>query len=75
MAAVQRLADELDELIDPAVEVERLASGFTFTEGPIWDPRAAATSSSAISRRTCGAAGRLVKGPRSPTGRRTRAMG
>ena len=39
MAAVQRLADELDELIDPAVEVERLASGFTFTEGPIWDPR------------------------------------
>lgn len=29
---------EVEELIDPAVEVERLGGGFTFTEGPIWHP-------------------------------------
>lgn len=39
MAAVQRLTAELDELIDPAARVEQLATGFTFTEGPIWNPR------------------------------------
>jgi gluconolactonase len=27
----------LEELIDPNSEVERLATGFTFTEGPIWN--------------------------------------
>lgn len=27
----------LEELIDPSSEVERLATGFTFTEGPIWN--------------------------------------
>ena len=30
-------ADELEQLIDPDSEVERLATGFTFTEGPIWN--------------------------------------
>jgi gluconolactonase len=28
----------LDELIEPSAEVERIAHGFTFTEGPIWMP-------------------------------------
>lgn len=27
----------LEELIDPAAKVERVATGFTFTEGPIWN--------------------------------------
>ena len=27
----------LEELIDPGAEVERVATGFTFTEGPIWN--------------------------------------
>ena len=30
-------SDELRELVDPDGEVERLATGFTFTEGPIWN--------------------------------------
>jgi gluconolactonase len=30
-------ADELKELLDPDGEVERLATGFLFTEGPIWN--------------------------------------
>ena len=30
-------ADELEQLLDPGAEVERLATGFIFTEGPIWD--------------------------------------
>ncbi|MFZ0217518.1 MAG: SMP-30/gluconolactonase/LRE family protein [Candidatus Dormiibacterota bacterium] len=38
MTAVQRLTAELDDLLDPGVEVEQLATGFTFTEGPIWHP-------------------------------------
>ncbi|HZR93128.1 MAG TPA: SMP-30/gluconolactonase/LRE family protein [Gaiellaceae bacterium] len=32
-------SDQLSRLVDPNVEVERLATGFTFTEGPIWHPR------------------------------------
>jgi gluconolactonase len=32
-------SDKLSELIDPNVEVERVATGFTFTEGPIWNAR------------------------------------
>jgi gluconolactonase len=28
---------ELAELVDPAAEVERLATGFRFVEGPVWD--------------------------------------
>ena len=30
-------SDKLGELVDPAAEVERVATGFTFTEGPIWN--------------------------------------
>ena len=30
-------SDELRELVDPEGEVERLGTGFTFTEGPIWN--------------------------------------
>jgi gluconolactonase len=32
-------SDKLTELVDPNVRVERLATGFTFTEGPVWHPR------------------------------------
>jgi gluconolactonase len=32
-------SDKLGELIDPNAEVERVATGFTFTEGPIWNAR------------------------------------
>jgi gluconolactonase len=30
-------SESLAELIDPGAEVERVATGFTFTEGPIWN--------------------------------------
>ena len=30
-------ADELEKLLDPDSEVERLATGFVFTEGPVWN--------------------------------------
>jgi gluconolactonase len=30
---------EFTDLIDLEAPVERLAGGFTFTEGPIWHPR------------------------------------
>src|SRR5205823_3663143 len=30
-------SEALAELIDPSAEVERVATGFTFTEGPIWN--------------------------------------
>jgi gluconolactonase len=30
-------SDKLAELVDPDAEVERVATGFTFTEGPIWN--------------------------------------
>ena len=33
------LRREFSELIDLDAPVERLAGGFTFTEGPIWHPR------------------------------------
>jgi gluconolactonase len=32
-------SDKLTKLVDENVEVEKLATGFTFTEGPIWHPR------------------------------------
>jgi gluconolactonase len=31
------MSGELRELVDPGAEVERVATGFTFTEGPIWN--------------------------------------
>jgi gluconolactonase len=35
---VQVKADAFLELVDDNAEVERLGTGFTFTEGPIWNP-------------------------------------
>ena len=35
---VQVKADAFLELVDEGAEVERLGTGFTFTEGPIWNP-------------------------------------
>jgi gluconolactonase len=37
--SVEVLRPELAALIDPAAEVLRLATGFTFTEGPVWHPQ------------------------------------
>lgn len=35
--AIDVRSEELAELIDPGAEVERVATGFTFTEGPLWN--------------------------------------
>src|SRR5258705_547761 len=35
---VQAKADAFLELVDESAEVEQLGTGFTFTEGPIWNP-------------------------------------
>jgi gluconolactonase len=35
---VNAASDQLHELVDQDVEVEQLGTGFTFTEGPIWNP-------------------------------------
>jgi len=35
-AFVERLAPEMDSLIAPDVKVERVATGFTWVEGPVW---------------------------------------
>lgn len=35
--AIDVKSDALAELIDPGAEVERVATGFMFTEGPIWN--------------------------------------
>ena len=39
--AVDVRSEKLTKLVDEAVEVRRLGTGFTFTEGPIWHPRGA----------------------------------
>jgi gluconolactonase len=36
--AVDVKSEKLTELVDPNAEVQQLATGFTFTEGPIWHP-------------------------------------
>jgi gluconolactonase len=36
--SVRAESDQLHELIDENAEVEQLGTGFTFTEGPIWNP-------------------------------------
>ena len=36
--AVDVRSEQLNDLVDPGVEVEQLGTGFTFTEGPIWYP-------------------------------------
>src|ERR1700754_2989879 len=35
-ATIQRLDPALDNLVPPGAEIEKLAGGFIFTEGPIW---------------------------------------
>jgi gluconolactonase len=36
--SVRAESDQLHELIDANAEVEQIGTGFTFTEGPIWNP-------------------------------------
>ncbi len=36
---VESLHSSLTDLVDPAAQVEKVASGFTFIEGPVWVPR------------------------------------
>src|SRR5204863_1250397 len=38
IGSIRRLHPDLDALIAPGAQVERLASGFIFTEGPLWRP-------------------------------------
>ena len=35
--AIHVRSEKLHELIDSGAEVERVATGFTFTEGPVWN--------------------------------------
>ncbi len=35
---IQRFSPTLDRLLAPDAELERIATGFRFTEGPLWDP-------------------------------------
>jgi len=35
---VKAESEQLHDLIDPSAEAEQLGTGFTFTEGPIWNP-------------------------------------
>ena len=37
--AVVTLDGRLNDLVDPSVEVEQIATGFVFTEGPLWNNR------------------------------------
>ena len=52
-------SEKLTRLVDENVEVERLGTGFTFTEGPVWH-LATSTSFSATCPPTSGASGRLT---------------
>ncbi|MFT3785511.1 MAG: SMP-30/gluconolactonase/LRE family protein [Tepidisphaeraceae bacterium] len=36
---IRKLDPRLDEIIAPDTKIERIASGFGFTEGPVWVPR------------------------------------
>jgi len=37
--AVEVLDERLKDLVDPDVQVDRIATGYQFTEGPVWHPR------------------------------------
>jgi len=37
--AVNVIDKRLLDLVDPDVAVERISTGHTFTEGPVWHPR------------------------------------
>ena len=45
-------SDRLGELVDENAEVEQLGTGFTFTEGPIWNPDGPVSCSSRTCRAT-----------------------
>lgn len=49
---VDRRSEALDALLDPGVEIELLADGFGFVEGPIWDGPSATLLFSDIPRDT-----------------------
>ena len=53
--AVDVKSEKLKELIDPNAEVEQLATGFTFTEGPIWHPTEQVPATSPTCRGTSAA--------------------
>jgi gluconolactonase len=36
IGSIERLDPALDEIVPPAAKIEKLAGGFTFTEGPVW---------------------------------------
>ncbi len=36
IGSIERLTPEMDRLVDQGVEIEVLAGGFTWTEGPVW---------------------------------------
>jgi gluconolactonase len=36
---IHKLSPRLDEILGDSPQVEPIATGFTFTEGPLWDPR------------------------------------
>ena len=38
MPGIDAKSDAIYELVEEGSEVEKLATGFTFTEGPIWHP-------------------------------------
>ena len=57
---VQVKADAFLELVDENAEVEQIATGFTFTEGPIWNPDG--SCSSATCPATCAGAGTRTRG-------------
>lgn len=40
MADIHMISERLSDILDADATVEQLASGFIFTEGPIWDPKA-----------------------------------
>src|ERR1043165_2423900 len=37
--AVVALDKRLEELVDPEARVEQIATGYTFTEGPVWNSK------------------------------------
>lgn len=39
MGSIERLDPALDALIPPGAQIEKLAEGFAWSEGPVWDPR------------------------------------
>ena len=36
---IEAKSDVIHELVEQGAQVERVATGFTFTEGPIWHPK------------------------------------